>query len=96
MRFDASIFSSHKDRSDCLYHQQTFKMQIDALLSETAEIVVDIYDAILSDYVQASREEVLQKQDKLHHLYDALFEQTIECSYLIKGYANKTVDGTAK
>ncbi|PBK68558.1 hypothetical protein ARMSODRAFT_975952 [Armillaria solidipes] len=72
---------------------ETFKMQVDALLSETAEIVVDIYDAVLSDYVQASREDVLQKQDKLRHLYDALFEQTIECSYLIRGYANKPVDG---
>ncbi|KAK0439451.1 uncharacterized protein EV420DRAFT_1584109 [Desarmillaria tabescens] len=72
---------------------KTFKKQKTGLLSETIEIVVDVYDAMLLTYEEAIREEVLKKRDKLHCVYDTLFKQTIECSYFIKGYANKSVTG---
>ncbi|PBK82580.1 hypothetical protein ARMGADRAFT_730706 [Armillaria gallica] len=49
---------------------------------------------MLSAYRDASEDEILRKRDRLYPVYSCLFEQTIECSYFIEGYAKKSIMGT--
>ncbi len=86
--FDVSIFCPRNTSSDQLSHRQLLKKQ-----AETDNLVVDLYDNMLSAYDQASRGEVLQNRDELRHVYDSLFKHTIECSYFIQIYDKKSVTG---
>ncbi|SJL17821.1 uncharacterized protein ARMOST_21383 [Armillaria ostoyae] len=57
------------------------------------QLVLDLYSTMLSAYRDASEDEILQRRDRLYPVYECLFEQTIECSYFIEGYAKKGIIG---
>ncbi|KAK0191802.1 hypothetical protein F5146DRAFT_1224444 [Armillaria mellea] len=60
---------------------------------EENQLVLDLYATMLSTYRDASDDEILRRRDRLYPVYECLFEQTIECSYFIEGYANKGTVG---
>ncbi|PBK82021.1 hypothetical protein ARMGADRAFT_1019906 [Armillaria gallica] len=59
--------------------------------AKTDNLVMELYEDMLSVYDQASREEILQQKDELQPVYESLFKQTIECSHFIKMYEKKSV-----
>ncbi|KAK0464130.1 hypothetical protein IW261DRAFT_131383 [Armillaria novae-zelandiae] len=60
---------------------------------EENQLVLDLYATMLGAYRTASDDEILRRRDRLYPVYECLFEQTIECSYFIEGYANKGIIG---
>ncbi len=56
--------------------------------------VVDLYSAMFSAHISASRDSVLEEHRKPRPFYEALFKQTIECSLFIEGYAKNSPEGT--
>ncbi|KAK0477903.1 hypothetical protein IW261DRAFT_255144 [Armillaria novae-zelandiae] len=56
---------------------------------EEDQLVLDLYVTMLDAYHDACENEILQKRDRLYSIYECLFQQTIECSYFIEGYAKK-------
>ncbi|KAK0458660.1 uncharacterized protein EV420DRAFT_1543618 [Desarmillaria tabescens] len=60
---------------------------------EENQLVLNLYDTMLNVYLNASEDEILQRRDWLHRVYECLFEQTIECSYFIEGYVKKRIGG---
>lgn len=69
-------------------NQQVLKKQ-----KEGNQLLFALYDTMLNAYLNASEDEILQRRDQLHRVYECLFEQTVECSYFIEGYVNKRVTG---
>ncbi|KAK0493869.1 hypothetical protein EDD18DRAFT_1107838 [Armillaria luteobubalina] len=56
---------------------------------EEDQLVLDLYVTMLDSYHDACENEILRRRDRLYGIYQCLFQQTIECSYFIEGYARK-------
>ncbi|KAK0215452.1 hypothetical protein IW262DRAFT_218758 [Armillaria fumosa] len=56
---------------------------------EEDQLVLDLYVTMLDAYHDACENEILRRRDRLYGIYECLFQQTIECSYFIEGYAKK-------
>ncbi|KAK0492541.1 hypothetical protein EDD18DRAFT_461604 [Armillaria luteobubalina] len=56
---------------------------------EEDQLVLDLYVTMLDSYHDACENEILRRRDQLYGIYQCLFQQTIECSYFIEGYARK-------
>ncbi|KAG7441293.1 uncharacterized protein BT62DRAFT_955983 [Guyanagaster necrorhizus] len=57
------------------------------------QLVVDLHAIMLQAYEQASNNEVLLHINNLRPIYNALFEQTIQCAKFIESYAKKSFTG---
>ncbi len=65
-------------------------MQVLKNQRDTNQAVFDLYAEMISVYEEFSKDDILQRRDRLQGIYNSLFKQTIECAIFIEGYAKKS------